>query len=90
MAKPQEDPLMGSVDEILETVTADGPADSDQMKAFFRLFQNRARWPADGFVLGEPVSVKGLGLSQGHGGAAAARRLTGGTAINERVGVAAR
>jgi hypothetical protein len=46
-----------SFEEIIEAVTCGAHGDNEQLREFSKLFKDELQLPADGFVLGEPVSV---------------------------------
>jgi len=49
-----------ALDELIETITTDAYGDDEQLWAFRQAFEEEVRLPADGFVIGEPVSVHAI------------------------------
>jgi len=49
-----------SVEEIIEQINLGAHGDNEQLWAFRRLFADEINFPADGFVLDEPVSVSAV------------------------------
>jgi hypothetical protein len=45
------------LDELIEEITTDAHGDDEQLWAFRQVFEDEVALPADGFVIGEPVSV---------------------------------
>ena len=45
------------LDEMIEEITVDAYGDDEQLWAFRQAFEDHVELPADGFVIGEPVSV---------------------------------
>ena len=45
------------MDKMIEEITVDAYGDDDQLWAFRQAFEDDVDLPADGFVIGEPVSV---------------------------------
>jgi hypothetical protein len=48
---------LGALDELIAEITIDAYGDDEQLWAFRQAFENDVALPADGFVIGEPVSV---------------------------------
>jgi hypothetical protein len=46
-----------ALDELIEEITVDADGDSAKLWAFWQAFKDHVILPADGFVIGEPVSV---------------------------------
>ncbi|MGD8520720.1 MAG: cytoplasmic protein [Desulfobacterales bacterium] len=46
-----------ALDELIEEITVDAYGDDEKLWAFRQAFENNVTLPADGFVIGEPVSV---------------------------------
>jgi hypothetical protein len=46
-----------SLDKLVEEITVDANGDDEQIWAFRQAFEDHVSLPADGFVIGEPVSV---------------------------------
>lgn len=46
-----------ALDKLIEEITADAYGDDEQLWAFRQAFEDDVALPADGFVIGEPVSV---------------------------------
>ncbi|GAB6058279.1 hypothetical protein [Desulfonatronum parangueonense] len=46
-----------ALDKLIEEITVDAYGDDEQLWAFQQAFENEMALPADGFVIGEPVSV---------------------------------
>jgi hypothetical protein len=45
------------LDELIEEITVDAYGDDEKLWAFLQVFEDEISLPADGFVIGEPVSV---------------------------------
>jgi hypothetical protein len=48
---------LDALDEMIEEITVDAYGDDEQLWAFRQAFEDNVQLPADGFVIGEPVSV---------------------------------
>ncbi len=48
---------LGALDELIEEITIDAYGDDEQLWAFRQAFEDEVVLPADGFIIGEPVSV---------------------------------
>jgi len=46
-----------SLDELIEEITVDAYGEDEQLSAFCQVIEDEVPLPADGFVIGEPVSV---------------------------------
>ena len=46
-----------TLDEMIAEITVDAYGDDEQLWAFRQAFEDDVTLPADGFVIGEPVSV---------------------------------
>jgi hypothetical protein len=55
ISKEKED--LDALDEMIEEITVDAYGDHEKLWAFQQAFEDNVRLPADGFVIGEPVSV---------------------------------
>ncbi len=53
----KEDKELEALDGLIEEITIDAYGDDEQLWAFRQAFKDDAALPADGFVIGEPVSV---------------------------------
>ncbi len=54
---PQTDKELGALDELIAEIMVDAYGDDEQLWAFRQAFEDEVTLPADGFVIGEPVSV---------------------------------
>lgn len=45
------------LDDLIEEITVDAYGEDEQLSAFCQVIEDEAPLPADGFVIGEPVSV---------------------------------
>ena len=54
---PKEDKKLEALDELIEEITVDAYGDDEQLWAFRQAFEDEVALPADGFVIGEPVSL---------------------------------
>jgi tetratricopeptide (TPR) repeat protein len=54
---PKKGKEFGALDELIEEITVDAYGDDEQLWAFRQAFEDDIALPADGFVIGEPVSV---------------------------------
>ncbi|MDX9861662.1 MAG: hypothetical protein RBS99_12175 [Rhodospirillales bacterium] len=54
---PKEGKKLEALDRLIEEITVDAYGDDEQLWAFRQAFEDDAALPADGFVIGEPVSV---------------------------------
>ena len=48
---------LAALDELIEEITVDAYNEDEQLWAFRQVFEDDVPMPADGFVIGEPVSV---------------------------------
>ena len=48
---------LAALDELIEEITVDAYGDDEKLWAFRQAFEDDVTLPADGFVIGEPVSV---------------------------------
>src|SRR4030042_4340742 len=48
---------LAALDELIEDITTDAYGDDEQLWAFRQVIEDDVTLPADGFVIGEPVSV---------------------------------
>ena len=55
--RKQRPDALKELDELIEQITVDAYGEDEQLWAFRQAFEDEAKFPADGFVLGEPVSV---------------------------------
>lgn len=46
-----------SLDDLIEEITLDAYGEDEQLSAFCQVIEDEVLLPADGFVIGEPVSV---------------------------------
>ncbi len=53
----QRDNDLTALDDLIERITVDAYGDDEQLGAFQQAFEDDVTLPADGFVIGEPVSV---------------------------------
>ena len=53
----RKDKELADLDELIESITVDAYGDDEQLWAFRQAFEDDVALPADGFVIGEPVSV---------------------------------
>ncbi len=53
----KEDKELDALDKMIEEITVDAYGDDEQLWAFRQAFEDNVDLPADGFVIGEPVSV---------------------------------
>jgi tetratricopeptide (TPR) repeat protein len=54
---PKEIKELEALDKLIEEITVDAYGDDEQLWAFRQAFEDDVALPADGFVIGEPVSV---------------------------------
>ncbi|MBN1662063.1 MAG: cytoplasmic protein [Deltaproteobacteria bacterium] len=54
---PKGNKDIDALDEMIEEITVDAYGDDEQLWAFRQAFEDNVELPADGFVIGEPVSV---------------------------------
>ena len=54
---PKKGKELDALDELIEEITIDAYGDDEQLWAFRQAFEDEVELPADGFVIGEPVSV---------------------------------
>jgi hypothetical protein len=57
MRNPKEGKEPEALDRLIEEITVDAYGDDEQLWAFRQAFEDDVALPADGFVIGEPVSV---------------------------------
>ena len=55
--KPKNSRKFQYLDKLIEEITVDAYGDDEQLWAFRQAFEDEVALPADGFVIGEPVSV---------------------------------
>ena len=53
----KDDKELEVLDKLIEEITVDAYGDDEQLSAFQQAFEDDVTLPADGFVIGEPVSV---------------------------------
>lgn len=53
----ERDDELAALDELIEEITVDAYNDDEKLWAFLQIFEDEVSLPADGFVIGEPVSV---------------------------------
>lgn len=51
------DKHLAALDELIEEITTDAYGDDEQLWAFRQVIEDEVALPADGFVIGEPVSI---------------------------------
>jgi hypothetical protein len=70
---------LATLDELIEEITVDAYGDDEQLWAFRQTFEDDIILPADGFVIGEPVSVVEIDYegNERHGLTAKCRREDG-------------
>lgn len=68
-----------ALDELIEDITVDAYGDDEKLWAFRQAFEDDVTLPADGFVIGEPVSVVEIDYegNERHGLTAKCRREDG-------------
>jgi hypothetical protein len=49
-------------DALMDEILLDAYEEEEEMRAFHEAFQEHVRLPADGYVIGEPVSINGIGF----------------------------
>ena len=54
---PRDNKDLDALDEMIEEITVDAYGDDEKLWAFRQAFEDNVELPADGFVIGEPVSV---------------------------------
>ena len=54
---PKGNKELNALDEMIEKITVDAYGDDEQLWAFRQAFEDNVELPADGFVIGEPVSM---------------------------------
>jgi len=54
---PKGNKELDALDEMIEEITVDAYNDHEKLRAFRQAFEDDVDLPADGFVIGEPVSV---------------------------------
>ena len=57
LRRPKGNKDLDALGEMIEKITADAYGDNEKLWAFWRVFSDNVKLPADGFVIGEPVSV---------------------------------
>jgi len=55
--RPRGNKDLDALDEMIEEITVDAYGDAEKFWAFRQTFEDNVDLPADGFVIGEPVSV---------------------------------
>jgi hypothetical protein len=55
--RPTDNKELDALDEMIEEITVDTYGDDEKLWAFRQAFEDNVELPADGFVIGEPVSV---------------------------------
>ena len=55
--KEWSDNTVAALDELIEEITVDAYGDEEKLWAFRQAFEDEVALPADGFVIGEPISV---------------------------------
>jgi hypothetical protein len=53
----RDEETLADLDELIAEITTDAYGDDEKLWAFRQAFEDDVRLPADGFVIGEPVSV---------------------------------
>ena len=48
---------LDALDEMIEEISVDAYGDDEKLWAFRQAFEDNIELPADGFVIGEPISV---------------------------------
>jgi len=54
---PKGNKRLDALDDMIEEITADAYGDDEKLRAFLQAFGDNVELPANGFVIGEPVSV---------------------------------
>ncbi|MEA1947992.1 MAG: tetratricopeptide repeat protein [Thermodesulfobacteriota bacterium] len=54
---PEWNKELNALDKMIEEITVDAYGDDEKLWAFWQAFEDNVDLPADGFVIGEPVSV---------------------------------
>ena len=57
LRSPRGNKDLDTLDEMIEEITVDAYGDDEKLWAFRQAFEDNVELPADGFVIGEPVSV---------------------------------
>jgi len=57
LRSPKGNKELNALDEMVEEITVDAYGDDEKFWAFRQAFEDNVELPADGFVIGEPVSV---------------------------------
>lgn len=57
LRSPRGNKDFDALDEMIEEITVDAYSDDEQLWAFRQAFEDNVELPADGFVIGEPISV---------------------------------
>ena len=61
MSRPERDEeTLADLDELIGEITTDAYGDDEQLRAFRQAFEDDVSLPADGFVIGEPISVTAI------------------------------
>ena len=60
---PKESKKIEALDKLIEEITVDAYGDDEQLWAFRQVFEDDVALPADGFVIGIPVSVIAVAIS---------------------------
>jgi tetratricopeptide (TPR) repeat protein len=55
--RDRRDEDLSGIDELIEEIIVDAHGDDEQLWAFRQAFEDEVTLPADGFVIGEPVSI---------------------------------
>jgi hypothetical protein len=57
LRSPKGNKDLDALDKMIEEITVDSYGDDEKLWAFQQAFEDNVKLPADGFVIGEPVSV---------------------------------
>lgn len=57
LRSPKGNKDLTTLDKMIEEITVDAYGDDEKLWAFHQAFEDHVELPADGFVIGEPVSV---------------------------------
>jgi hypothetical protein len=57
LRSPRRNKDLDALDKMIEEIVVDAYGDDEQLSAFCQAFEDDVELPADGFVIGEPVSV---------------------------------
>jgi hypothetical protein len=90
----RDEETLADLDELITKITVDAYGEDEQLWAFRQAFEDDVRLPADGFVIGEPVSVTAIDYdgNERRGLTARCRRADGSehvvaaTAVNGAIG----